>query len=495
MKRLAILAALAALAGCGKDKSASGPWLTMPDLASHTALYFPIEAGAVHGPAAGQPLTTCNSCHLDRTTGQPSPSFKTFTCTGCHVQIRPGVYHDDPVALASVVGHPGLLAFDPAAAITAFDRSCRSCHPTGFATDHQKVFPLPHQDTTGTVVAACADCHLSTDRTVLGCASCHPHDQPANATAHARVPDFDPSTTTGASALCARCHGDGTVPVRLASVDPSLAHTGFPITSGLHTGTTGGACLLCHPLLRTDPHKTFAADFTQPTCTGCHVSTPALVGGVSVFHDDSTGMASFHTAQNVANFQFTTAACLDCHPDGSGGAPAYHGQLFPIASGSVHFGIACGACHGPPPAARSDLTSMQCVSCHQTRPTYATAHSAPNGIAIFVALTPPPASCTPVAYTPTNQDCLKCHVQSYHFDPIQLSTVHPRGDSAFGQGEHRAAGCYTCHVQVTQVTATVTPPTTPPQGYPTIDFTKPSPASQSSQGCATCHSFNCGGGG
>ncbi len=495
---LAALAALATLAGCGKEKSGtSAPWLTMPDLATHTALYFPIEPGAVHGPPAGKALKTCNYCHGDRSAGSfdpndattappPAASFKTFSCTICHVEIRPGVFHDDPAALASVVGHPGVAGFDPNSAITVFDRSCRTCHPTGIAVDHAKVFPLPHQNAAGTISAACGDCHLSTDRTVLGCAQCHATvDLPSPATAHARVPDFDPSTSTSASALCARCHGDGTVPVRLASVDPSLAHTAFPIeTTGLHVGAAGGACLQCHPAFRSDPHKSFAADFTQPSCTGCHVSTPAVVGGVNVFHDDATGLAAFHTAQNVTNFQFTTTACLTCHPDGSGGAPSYHEQLFHIASGSSHFGIACGDCHG---ATRSDVASMKCVSCHSG---YAAGHGRVLSVSILVELAiPPPANCQPAAITVANADCLMCHGPSL-FDPTTIVTQHlaigDPGAVLNRADQHRSAGCYTCHVATIPVPVTVTPPATPPTSvYQILDYTKPT--GTSSPGCATCH--------
>ena len=172
----------------------------------------------------------------------------------------------------------------------------------------------------GTIVAACRDCHPSTaDRTVLGCAVCHAAVdlQPTPAQAHVLVPDFDPSaTSTTASALCARCHGDGTVPVKVA------AHAAFPITTGFHSGADGGKCLSCHSASRTDPHKTFAADFTQPNCIGCHVATKAVVAGFDVLHDDTTALATFHAAANQV-FDSTATACLGCHPGGSGGAPIH----------------------------------------------------------------------------------------------------------------------------------------------------------------------------
>lgn len=316
MKRLAPLAALCALLACGSRKDAPAPSITMPDLAYHSARYFPVSPGDVHGPPPGQPLTTCNECHADRSSGvapyPPSASFKTFTCTGCHVvaDAGTGAYHDDIAGLAALPAHAGQTAFDPAAPL-AFDR-----------------------------------------------------------------------------------------------------------------------------------------------------------------------------------------ACLGCHPDGSG-APAYHAQLFPIGGASRHAGIGCSSCHGPD---RADLTQLQCASCHADpaqSPAFPTLHApvqGPNGaIAILVELTPPPASCTPVALSPPqSSDCLKCHARS-RVDRVELSTVHPTGNTAFGNDRHSAAGCFTCHVVTAQITAPVTPPAPPPSGYPSIDFTQPSAATQTSQGCATCHGYGCGG--
>jgi hypothetical protein len=408
--------------------------------------------------------------------------------------------HDDPSGLASISGHIGLAGFDPTAPTTVFDHACRTCHPTGLAVNHALVFPLPHQDTTGTIVAGCADCHLAPDRAVLGCAGCHPHDQPATATAHALVPDFVDGVSTTASGLCARCHGDDTIPVRVASVDPKLAHTAFtPIeTSGLHVGASGGACLSCHPSNRTDPHKTFAADFTTVTCIGCHVSTKALVGGVNVFHDDATGLASFHSAQLVTGFVFDTPHCLNCHPDGSGGAPAYHGQLFPVDAASKHAGIACGDCHSPLPAPRSDTSGMQCASCHADptkSPNFPTVHDpAGSTTTVLAFLTPPPASCTPVVFTPTSTDCLSCHALSH----VDLFSAHPADDSSLGRSEHKRAGCLTCHVVTKQVTAPGAP-----SGYTAMDFLTfvttitgtPVSPSRAAKGCFTCHGYGCGGNG
>ena len=483
MKRLVPLALSCALLSCGtEDRSAS--WLTEPTLAGHSARFFPIGPGDVHGPAAGQALTTCNACHADRSSGSapypPAASFETFTCTGCHVEIRPGVFHDDIAALGALLTHGNKTVFDPAQPL-AYDKACYGCHASGVSVDHAKVFPLPHPNAAATV-AACSDCHASqTDRAVLGCAACHPHDQPATATAHAAVPDFVAGTAPAASASCARCHGDSTVPVRVA------AHARFPIGAGTtHSGAAGGACLSCHPAVRAAP-KAFAADFTQPSCTGCHAQTAAG------FHDDGAALATFHTAQGVTGFAFTTADCLRCHPDGTGaGAPSYHPQLFPIGPGSKHDGIACSACHG---ANRADVAQLQCASCHADRtksPNFPTQHPTASSIAILVVMTNPPAANCAATPLPalTSADCLKCHALS-NVDLVQSPGVHPGGDSGFGKSPHKGAGCLTCHQTTKKITAPVTPA---PAGYTTIDFTKPTnPSRTSTAGCVNCHSNGCGG--
>ncbi len=323
MKRLAPLAVLCAVLACSNKASSTASWLTMPDLATHSALFFPVNPGDVHGPAAGQQqLTTCNQCHADRSGGvtpyPPSQSFKTYTCTGCHVEVQPGtgIYHDDITALATLPDHAGQAAFDPTKPL-AFDQ-----------------------------------------------------------------------------------------------------------------------------------------------------------------------------------------ACLGCHRDGSGAAPPpYHSQLFPIDSASKHAGIGCSSCHG---ATRADLTQLKCASCHADAtksPSFPTQHNPVNGVAILVVTNPPstPGTCpatalptpaNPVAATDDPRVCLRCHALSA---PIPVS-AHPTTNSTFGTGRHEGAGCFTCHQTPTQITATVTPPTPAPSGYPTIDFTKPAnPNPTSTAGCVNCHQNGCGG--
>jgi hypothetical protein len=259
--RPALLAAAALtvlLAAC--EKSGEAPWLTMPTPEEHASRFFPATPGSVHAPY------TCNDCH--GATG----SFAAFDCLHCHDGA-----HTDEAALTA--RHAGVtnFAWDSAA--------CLMCHKAGIGVDHAPLFPIASG---AHAAASCAQCHLdSANRAVLGCAGCHPHEQATVAGQHARVADyaFD-------SSRCVRCHAD-------SQVDRVSAHGPFVITSGAHSSSGRGECLLCHPAVRSD--KAFGADFRVSDCLGCH---------------GRTQMDDKH--QGRSGYSYDTAACLRCHPDGRG---------------------------------------------------------------------------------------------------------------------------------------------------------------------------------
>jgi hypothetical protein len=416
---VALAAGLAAgLAGCGSGAS-EGPWLTMPDPASHL-VDFPM------GPDSSHAICSCNECHRqwDQASGTwvDAQSFTSFTCIGCHYTTAqyPGVHHADQAAMAT--RHAGVVGYEYT------DAACKRCHPDGIAVDHAARFPLPHRDAAGTVVTQCAQCHVSAaDRKVMGCAGCHQQFDPSTATGHGKVPDFSATD----SQRCLRCHADGTVP-RVA------AHTAFAVGAGAHSGVAGGSCLLCHPQSRAAP-KTFAADFAKYTCLGCHVT----VGGVD--HGSPAALVTIHPGSTAADF--TDAACYGCHKDGAAGAPANHPQLFPIGAGTRHAGVGCTECHGS--GARTDLTLMRCASCHAALPATATrkawsaAHSVTGyTITSYQTATVAEGTRTTVQVSMTTPaGCLRCHADSQ----VDRVASHPGGDSGFGESRHRTAGCFTCH--------------------------------------------------
>jgi len=430
---------------------------------------FAIASGKHAGAAGG----ACLSCH-PAMKGEPTPwaaDFKQTSCVGCHVAVGGGTaQHDDWASLRPL--HAGVALFpatQPTAA--AFAAACLQCHPTGtsglpanhgeyfnVAAGGKHVFPGPR-------ITTCLACHTSANRldpAAFRCAACHAADAVPLATGHAKVPDFaaDPQNPV----KCLACHADGRLPATAAKITVTVAGhgvaaSGFTIGTGAHAGAAGGACLTCHPTNRasstTPPHWDYARDFKQVSCTGCHVA----VAGGAAWHDDKPvagdgkgTLASIHSAASGFATTVTrlglSAACVSCHPDGAGGAPAIHPQRFPIAAGTRHAGIACGACHTNP-ANRKDLTAFACYTCHSALPATATrkAWSAAHAITGYAITSYQTATAAGGTRSTVNvvmtgpAGCLRCHADSQ----VNRVATHPGGDSGFGQGQHRTAGCFTCH--------------------------------------------------
>lgn len=263
---LAALAAALSLAGCERQGK-EAPWLTAPTADQHAARFFPVNAGSIHGGAGAQ----CDDCHGGFDT------FRQFDCIHCH-----NGHHADPATVTAWHAAVPDFAFDSPA--------CYRCHPDGrggTAVDHAALFPIAPG--TKHETAGCMNCHLDrANRLLLGCAGCHGHEQAIMATAHAPVSGyaFD-------SALCVRCHAD-------AQVKRVASHLPFRITGAVkHAGPgSGGACLVCHPGSRTD--KPWATDFKVVTCVDCH---------------DKASVDANHAGKN--GYSYTTAACKNCHPDGT----------------------------------------------------------------------------------------------------------------------------------------------------------------------------------
>jgi hypothetical protein len=417
MRRSSILVVALVWLGCGKGGTQYA--ITDPGVAGHR--WLPL-AGTVHDPSAAGATVHCESCHGGDT-------FAAFECVGCHAQSATDPLH------ATVSGYEWTSA------------GCYRCHPDGAGSmpDHVRFFPVG----AGTKhPLQCSQCHADplqrTDLTKLQCAGCHAAIS-GFATRHAAVKDYD-ATSPG----CVRCHGD-------AQVDRLAAHTTFLVVSGSPTHDT--ACLHCHDASRTGD-KAFAAEFAAVNCLGCHAKP-------------ETDAA--HTGES--QYVYATASCLQCHPDGTGGAPADHETAaFPRAAGTAHAGIGCNQCHTDLAQPR-DPTKFACLTCHSALAGFSTKHTI-QGYGILVKVT----GCnggnpvtTPV--TLTTESCLRCHADSQ----VDRVASHPGGDSGFGTGRHRGAGCFTCH-QTTR--------SDKPFG---LDFSKSGSRGGATSSCAVCHAHGCGG--
>ena len=416
MRRVALLVIVAA--ACGKSGS-TAPWLTDPGVNGH-GRFFPL-AGTPHDPTTPGTTVSCDACH-------PGNTFAEFDCTTCHAADA-----TDPL-------HTGVSGY------THTSPACLQCHPSGTIAapaDHDTRF-FPRGTGTAHAALGCRQCHTDLANPTVpanfACAGCHA-TLSGFSTAHAAVTGVNASTP---SAQCLVCHGD-------SQVNKVAAHTQFPIAAGSSTHDT--VCLQCHTSLRTD--KPFAADLAAFDCTVCHAQAATDPG---------------HAGVN--GYVYASPSCYGCHPTGTA-APANHdAAFFPISAGTAHVGIACTACH-------TDLThptdpaNFACASCHNGLPGFSGKHDPINGVVILSVRT----NCTNATPVPlTSSYCLRCHADSQ----VDRVASHPGGDSAFGNGTHRGAGCLTCHVAMR---------TDKPFG---ANFNK-SGASQGSPGCAACHANGCGG--
>jgi hypothetical protein len=232
-------------AACDLVGGSNVPSITMPSRAEHGSRYFPITAPSAHDQQS------CDDCHGGFDT------FRKFDCVTCHAGTPA-----DAAALAGQPTHstdplfPDLANPDHATTSGA----CMLCHADGTAIgiDHSTKFPIGAASQHAT--AKCGDCHVSTtDRKVLGCAGCHPHEQAAMTTAHAGV-QGGAEGYEFTSAKCVRCHAD-------SEVKTVASHLPFSIVTGNHNGTDA-ACLKCHPDFRAD--KPFGANFNAANCVTCH---------------------------------------------------------------------------------------------------------------------------------------------------------------------------------------------------------------------------------
>lgn len=277
-RTLALAAALAlALAAC--DLGSSAPSVTMPSRASHGDRFFPIAAGSNHAEAS------CDDCHGTYET------FQKFDCVTCHAGTAAEAA-SLTAAHAAQAGFPDLSAADRSVP----SAGCLLCHSDGtaFGIDpavHTASY-FPIGAATAHAAARCTDCHTNpSDRQVVGCAGCHGHEQAAMATAHAQVRAEAARGYAFDSPKCLRCHAE-------AQVDRVASHGTFLIGAGTkHGPSSNGQCLACHPALRTD--RPWAADFSVKDCLGCHQKAETDA--------DHAGRA---------NYAYTTAKCLECHPDG-----------------------------------------------------------------------------------------------------------------------------------------------------------------------------------
>jgi len=274
-----------------------------------------------HGKETGHALNgaheraACLRCHNDF---GPVTMYTARGCAGCHGDIH----------------------------LTAMGTDCLRCHnennwrATGLVTEHARTrFPLIGRH----LAVACVLCHPASPTGMFRgastrCADCHQADL-----ARARNPDH---IAQGWTSRCEQCH----TPSGWGA--SNFRHSSFPLTgahriaqcSACHKGGVFGSlprdCLSCHQddRARAPAHEDFSRQCQQchgtstwkgatfnhrfpirgphnADCNVCHVGGNTNTFTCLVCHDHSRArMAKKHDDER--GYTYTSAACLQCHPNG-----------------------------------------------------------------------------------------------------------------------------------------------------------------------------------
>lgn len=239
---------------------------------------------------AGIPQT-CATCH---TAAAWIPSSfdhgtTTFSLTGAHTSAQCMNCHEGNLTSAaaecsSCHQQNYNQATNPNHQTLQLSSECSSCHTTNAGWQpatfsvHNSFYVLAGRH--AQIQNNCADCHNGNyTNTPNTCYGCHQTDfNTANPPNH---------LAAGFPHECETCHGQS------AWTPSSFNHDSqyFPVYSGKHRNEWN-TCSQCHPN---------ASNFAVFTCISCH-------------EHNQTSMNQEH--QGVANYQYNSNACLNCHPDG-----------------------------------------------------------------------------------------------------------------------------------------------------------------------------------
>lgn len=333
----------------------------------------PLACGSCHAdPHRGDAGTDCERCHVQtgwqqvaaqnahaRTRLPDLGVHSALRCEDCHRQTgaQPFTSRVAPCVTCHQARYDATT--NPSHRTMGFATQCERCHQ--FTTwdfalyaQHDAVFGIyagPHAGTWRT----CATCHADpADYHVFSCTTCHA--QGPTGQAHQGITGYQ-----WESAACLTCHPGG------RAGDLRQHDAVFPIFGGTHAGqwTT---CADCH----TDPVNRHVVSCLTGAC------------------HPQAATDQWHNA--IPGYQYATAQCRSCHPDGRAGTFAQHDAIFPIYSGT-HSGrwSSCVACH-PDPTSRRMFT-CQGSGCH----------------------------------TPANTDGNHREVANYRFDSQLCLQCHPQG--------------------------------------------------------------------
>ncbi len=243
---------------------------------NHVQGNYPQNCEVCHTSSAWRP----SSIDHDRTDFPLTGAHRGVSCTQCHEN---GQYTGISTECGACHEAAWLAAETPNHQAGNYPRTCAQCHSTSAwrpATfDHSATdFPL----TGAHIAVSCAQCHANGQYTGtdMRCQACHLDEWQGASNPDHQAADFPLD--------CAVCHSTSGWAGAVFNHDQPW----FPIYSGSHRGTWT-SCAECH---------TTAGSYEQFSCLGCHEHSRSAMDGE---HDE------------VGNYVYDSAACLNCHPDGS----------------------------------------------------------------------------------------------------------------------------------------------------------------------------------
>jgi hypothetical protein len=447
--------------GCGLKNNTDPGAANGTTAAQH--LSFPIDAASTHalGRTVAGGAIACASCHAPT-----APSFKDFTCTGCHDHVQPVTDRLHVSVMGYTYTSAGCLKCHPASDKNTFDHKgisdgCALCHDTGATFAALPVAGFTHPPTGG---ADCSGCHVTTNwKGAKGAPVDATHDPANDLVVTALIPTYAGTSMTALSP-------------RSETFSMSMNHSSVDVA-----GAAFSACANCHPNAGANAffpgnlHSSLTnLMLAQPTtCASCHADA-VPVGFV--------GPAATSPARAPASGEMKHDAVAWAN-----GAPTTT-KLVPAECGLCHGNPALGtraswatSLAGASPAqyhASLDTAKMaqpaSCLDCH--------ANSRPTGMLTSMNSTVPAGMQFDHGAAAAQGDCASCHATAgaARFSSWSKGKFHlPQSASP--------ATCLPCHAGEAP-TSTAGWVSTTYKNSP-FDYVKNAAgiAHGDGQDCATCH--------
>lgn len=412
---------------------------------------------------------TCADCHTTQPGWKPATfaihnqyypltgAHKTVEkdCAGCHA----GNYSNTPNECAGCHMPDFNQSQNPNHITAGIPSTCEDCHTT--QPDWQPAaFPMHNQiyalNGAHSVIANdCASCHkgnyVNTPNT---CSGCHMSDY--NQTTN------PPHASAQFPTECLQCHTENAWQPSTFQHDAQY----FPIYSGKHQGQWSN-CNECH---------TNTSNYQIFSCIDCH-------------EHNKPDTDNHH--EGIQGYEYSSSACLACHPDGSANGAFNHNNTgFPLTG--AHTGANCSDCHTSGYTGTTTVCAdchaeaynqtinpnhqavgipNTCSDCHSTNPGWSPAsfpihdqYYTLNGA--HSAIANECSSCHNGNYTSTPNTCSGCHMPDYnattspshineqfpteclqcHDENAWIPSVFNHQNTGFPlTGGHSGASCSDCH--------------------------------------------------